>query len=252
MRGKVYIVGAGPGDPKLLTLKALEALRDCDVVLYDRLVNPDILLFLKPGTRTVYVGREAGDREEKHSFTLTLLEEFASGGYRVARLKGGDPFIFGRGAEEVLYLLERGIEVEVIPGISSCIAVPELAGIPLTLRGHSSAFAVVAGRKCGGEVDWSGFVRVDTLVILMGVGNRDCIAKELIKAGRSPQEPVVFVERGTCRDERVIFSTLEQVAEGIVQVNPPAVFVVGKVVEFARILKGFEEVVTCWSLMAEP
>ncbi len=245
MKGKVYIVGAGPGDPKLLTLKALEVLKNSDVVLYDRLVNPEILRLLKTGTRTIYVGKTKGEQEEKQEMILNLMEELVCEGYRVVRLKGGDPFVFGRGAEEVFYFLERNIEVEVVPGIPSCIAVPELAGIPLTFRGCSSAFAVVSGRKCKGEVQWSNYVNVDTLVILMGVENRDCIARELIKAGKSPEEPVAFVEKGTWKEERVIFSTLEKVAEGVVKVNPPAVFVIGKVVEIAKILKKSAEVVTC-------
>lgn len=245
MKGKVYIVGAGPGDPKLLTLKAFEALRNSDVVLYDRLVNPEILHLLRSGTKTIYVGKKRGEQEERQEMILSLIEEFVCEGYKVTRLKGGDPFVFGRGAEEVLYLLERDIEVEVVPGISSCIAVPELAGIPLTLRGCSSAFAVISGRKCRGEVEWSDYVKVDTLIILMGVGNRDCIARELIKAGRSPEEPVAFVEKGTWKEERVVFSTLGRVAEGLVEVNPPAVFVVGRVVEFAKILKKSLEAVAC-------
>ncbi len=245
MKGKVYIVGAGPGDPKLLTLKALEVLRGSDVVLYDRLVNPEILHLLRSGTKTIYVGKKEGEQEERQEMILNLMEEFVREGYKVTRLKGGDPFIFGRGAEEVLYLLERDIEVEVVPGISSCIAVPELAGIPLTLRGCSSAFAVVSGRRCRGEVRWSDYAKVDTLVILMGVGNRDCIARELIKAGRDPEELVAFVEKGTWKEERVIFSTLGSVAEGLVEVDPPAVFVVGRVVEFAKTLKKSREVVAC-------
>ncbi len=236
MKGKVYIVGAGPGDPKLLTLRALEVLQSSDVVLYDRLVNPEILEFLKPGTKSVYVGKEAGEQEEKQEFILGLMKELSLEGKKVARLKGGDPFVFGRGAEEALYLMGLGIDVEIIPGVSSCIAVPELSGIPLTMRGYSS-FAVVSGEKCMGEVNWSDYTNIETLVILMGVRNRECIASELIKAGRDPEEPVAFIEKGTWKDERFITSTLQAVAEGSVEINPPAVFLVGRVVEIANILK---------------
>jgi len=157
--GKLYLVGAGPGDPRLITLRAYEVLREADAVLYDRLVNPEILSYVKPSATVVYVGKEVGEQ-------------------------GGDPFIFGRGAEELIYFVKRGVEVEVVPGISSCIGVPELVGIPLTLRGCSSSFTVVAGND--EDTDWSVYRRVGTLVILMGIRNRRRIASELIKAGRDP------------------------------------------------------------------
>ncbi len=241
--GKLYIVGAGPGDPKLITLRAYEVLREADVVLYDRLVNPEILSYTKPSATALYVGKEVGEQHRKQKLIYRLTERYLAAGLKVVRLKGGDPFIFGRGAEELIYFVERGVEVEVVPGISSCTGVPELVGIPLTLRGCSSSFTVVAGND--ENADWSVYRKVGTLVILMGVRNRRRIATELIKAGRAPEEPVAFVEKGTWKEEKVIFSTLAEVAEGAVEVSPPALFVVGRVVEFAKTFRTLKEVVGC-------
>ncbi len=243
MRGKLYIVGAGPGDPGLLTLRAYELLRSADVVLYDRLVSPEILELVNPGAELVYVGKRIGEQERKQALIYRLVEKFLSQGRDVVRLKGGDPFIFGRGAEELLRFTDLGYEVEVVPGISSCIGVPELAGIPLTLRGCSSSFAVVAGNR--EDTDWSLYSGVDTLVILMGVTGRERIAKKLIESGRDPSEPVAFVEKGTWREERVVIATLRETAEGLVDVKPPAVFVVGRVVSFTHRLRKLKEVAAC-------
>lgn len=237
MKGKVYIIGAGPGDPKLLTLKAIEALEDSDIVLYDRLINPKILKYLKPKTKTIYVGKNLGEQQEKQDMILELLKELTDEGFKVARLKSGDPFILGRGAEEVLWLLELGVNVEVIPGVSSCTGVPTGALIPLTMRGYSSSFSVLSGSKCSGEINWESYTDVESLVILMGVKNRECIANELIKAGRNPEESVVFVEKGGWEEEKIIFSSLKEVSLGLVEVSSPAVFIIGKVVEVGKVLR---------------
>ncbi|WP_461831763.1 uroporphyrinogen-III C-methyltransferase, partial [Aquifex sp.] len=162
----------------------------------------------------------------------------------VVRLKGGDPFIFGRGGEEALFLERNGIPYELIPGVSSFYAVPEYGGIPLTFRGVSSSFAVVTGHETVGKrkyINWKSFKDIDTLVILMGVKNRKRIAKELIDAGRNPEEPVAFIEKGTTEEQRIILTTLKEVSEQPPEVNPPAVMVVGKVVNFHGILRDFNE-----------
>lgn len=242
--GKVYLVGAGPGDPELLTLKAVKILKEADVVLYDRLVNEEILSFTKGDCIKVYVGKEEGRHTLPQEEINRLLLRYARLYDRVVRLKGGDPFIFGRGGEEALFLARHGIPFEVVPGVSSFHSVPACAGIPLTLRGVSSSFAVVTGHEANGKrkaVDWRSFKDVDTLVVLMGVRNRGKIAKELIDAGRDPEEPVAFVERGTTEDQRVVLSTLKEVAEDPPEVYPPAVMVVGRVVEVHHIVKDFLE-----------
>ena len=170
--GTVFIVGAGPGDPELLTIKAARALERADVVLYDRLVASGILELIPAGAQRVYVGKGHGDQDLLQPEIMTRLEDFARQGLRVVRLKGGDPFVFGRGAEEWAYLRARGIQVEVVPGISSSLAVPALAGIPLTFRAVARAFAVVTGHRAidpdtGLAADWSDYIKVDTLVILI-------------------------------------------------------------------------------------
>ena len=231
-RGKLYLIGAGPGDPELLTLKAVRALQQSDVVLYDRLVDPGTLAFVKPGAECIYVGKLHGEQEQTQEEIFDLIRQHALSGKVVARLKGGDPMIFGRGAEEWVLALEHGIEVELIPGVSSAIAVPALAGIPLTYRGVSRSFAVITGHcHDAGSPEWSRYSGLDTLVVLMGAKNRVSVAQSLIAAGRRPDEPVAFVERGTTSREHVITATLGEVAEAGVAVQNPAVFVIGRVVE---------------------
>lgn len=226
--GKVYLMGAGPGDPELLTLKAARILAEADCVLYDRLVHPAVLDHCRPGARRVYVGKEHGEQERAQQRIFELLLDCARRYRTVVRLKGGDPLVFGRGAEEWAFLRGHGVEVELVPGVTSAVAVPGVAGIPLTFRGGSASFAVVTGRcRPGREQDWRRLGGVDTLVVLMGVSDRDAIARSLIAAGRSPEEPVAFVERGTTPQQRIVRSTLGQVADGSVAVNPPAVFVIG-------------------------
>ncbi len=242
--GKVYIVGAGPGDPELLTLKALKVLRLADVVLYDRLVNEEILDFVNERAKLVYVGKEDGKHTIPQEEINRLLVYYAQLYENVVRLKGGDPFIFGRGGEEAEFLSKFGISFEIVPGVSSFYAVPEYFGIPLTHREISSSFAVVTGHEAAGKqkkIDWKAFKDIETLVILMGVKNRQKIAKELIKAGRKEEEPVAFIEKGTTKEQRIVISTLKEVAENPPEVKPPAVFVVGEVVKLHNILKDFIE-----------
>jgi uroporphyrin-III C-methyltransferase len=229
--GKVYLIGAGPGDPDLLTIKAARAIEQCDVILYDRLVGPGVLAYARPGAELIYVGKHEGEQERVQGRIFSLISEHALAGKVVGRLKGGDPLVFGRGAEEWALALEQGIEVELIPGVTSAIGLPGLAGIPLTYRNISEAFVVITGHcQQGLTQEWPKYAAIDTLVILMGVKNRVYIAQSLIAAGRDPDEPVAFIERGASADERVIESDLHSVAEGHVAIENPAVFVIGCVV----------------------
>jgi uroporphyrin-III C-methyltransferase len=230
--GKVWLIGAGPGDPELLTVKAMRALQSAEVIIHDRLVSDQILSLASPDAELLYAGKVQGQQEEIQEFIFRMLIDYAKSGKRVVRLKGGDPLVFGRGAEEWQKLREAGVDVEIVPGISSAVAVPGLAGVPVTYRGVADGFAVITGhlRAEGQEVDWSKYARVDTLVILMGVATRVTIASELIRHGRPAHQPVAFIERGSTDRERVVVATLQQVADGQVEVANPAVFVAGEVV----------------------
>lgn len=242
IRGKLYLIGAGPGDPDLLTLKAARILGECDVVLYDRLVSQAVLRLARPDAELVYVGKHEGQQDCGQARIFDLIRDRADAGRTVARLKGGDPLIFGRGAEEWRVALEHGIEVELIPGISSALAVPGLAGIPLTYRGVAQSFAVVTAHCREGQTqNWSSYAGIDTVVVLMGVANRRFIAQSLIAAGRSADEPVAFIERGTLPEERVVESSLGAVAAGAVEVQSPAVLVIGQVVTLRRVLNALSQ-----------
>lgn len=241
--GKVYLIGAGPGDPELLTVKAYKLLQSADIILYDRLVNSEILFLAKPTCELIYVGKEDGKHiieQEKINF---LLYDYAKSKDIVIRLKGGDPFVFGRGGEEAEFLAKRGIPFEIVPGITSAISVPAYAGVPVTHRGIASSFAVITGHGHKGkfpDIDWKSLVGIDTLIFLMGVANRDKIAKNLIKAGREPNEPVIFIEKGTTKEQKSIVSTLKKVAEGKIKVYSPAIFLIGKVVNLRKNINWFE------------
>ena len=235
--GKVFLVGAGPGDPDLLTLKAARILKNCDVVLYDRLVSPAILELVHPDAELIYVGKHEGEQERVQTRIFDLLRKYASEGKIVVRLKGGDPLVFGRGAEEWAVALEHGVEVELVPGITSAISVPGLAGIPLTFRDVSQGFAVITGHcKEGLALNWRAYAEIDTLVVLMGVKNRAFIAQSLIAAGRAADEPIAFVERGGTPQQTVVIACLRDVASGEVAVQNPAVFVIGQAVKLRETL----------------
>jgi uroporphyrin-III C-methyltransferase len=238
--GIVYLVGAGPGDPRLMTLRGAEVLRQADVVVYDRLAAP-ALLDLAPGrAERIYAGKEPGaptiDQEEINA----LLVSRARSGAVVVRLKGGDPFVFGRGGEEALACVHAGVPFEVVPGVSSATAVAAYAGIPLTHRGVASSFAVVtASTAPGREVDLQRVsAAVDTLVVLMAAGKLEQVCAALIAGGRPPAEPAAVIERGTTLDQRTVVSTLRALlataaAEAI---ESPAVLVVGNVVDLAKLI----------------
>lgn len=228
----IYLIGAGPGRADLLTLRAARLLAQADVVLYDRLVSPEVLSLVSPGALLRAVGKEEGRQEEIQSEIHELLDHYASTLPRdrvIIRLKGGDPMIFGRGAEEWFDLSSRGHDVELVPGISSSIAVPSLAGIPPTFRGLATGFAVLTGHTRDGFPEvLARYAQVDTLIILMGVKHRARISETLIAAGRSPSEPAAFIENGTTPRERVIETTLADL--GRCDVSSPAVLIIGSVV----------------------
>jgi uroporphyrin-III C-methyltransferase len=226
-RAKVYLVGAGPGDPDLLTVKALKLLQLAE----DRLVSLEILQLIRPGAKLIYVGKEFGEQASIQEYIYQELLTHIDCADIIIRLKSGDPLIFGRGGEELDFLAERGIEAEVVPGISSATAAPALAGVPLTHRGVASSFAVVAGhRQSVTELDWSAYSGVDTLVVLMGIEYRDMIAGSLIDKGRPASQPVLFIENASTIRERLVESTLGEVARDRVAVESPAVFIIGEVV----------------------
>lgn len=243
MTGKVYIAGAGPGDPELLTLKVVRLIRNTDVIFYDRLVNPEVLGYARPGCELLYVGKREGMHTVAQKDINRLLVAYARQGKSVLRLKGGDPFVFGRGGEEALYLADSGIPFEIVPGISSLAAVPAYAGIPVTHRGVASTFAVVTGHDAPGVgkgVDWGSLSGIDTLVFFMGVSNSVEIARELLRIGRPPEELVAFIERGTTSDQRVLTTTLGEVADKKPEVSPPAIFLVGEVIGLREALRWFD------------
>lgn len=239
--GFVRIVGAGPGDPSLITVKGKEAVAAADVVVYDRLVNPELIA----GKEAVYAGKSPGSHSAPQEEINELLIHLAREGKRVVRLKGGDPFVFGRGAEEAEALAAAGIRFEVIPAPSSAVAAPAAAGIPVTDRRHSSSVAVVTGH-CGssGDVDWRSLARgAETIVILMGMRNIEHIAGELIAGGLSPRTPAAIIENGTLPSQRVLVTDLrsmsvEAQAQGFAA---PAVMVVGEVVRLRQRLAATAE-----------
>jgi uroporphyrin-III C-methyltransferase len=241
--GKVYLVGAGPGDPGLITVRGLDLLRSADVIVYDRLVNPALLEQAPAAALRIFAGKATGFHSLPQEEINRLLIDHAGQGRRVIRLKGGDPFVFGRGGEEAEALAAAGIPFEVVPGVSSAVAVPAYAGIPLTHRRLSSSFAVITGHetcKDGASVDWSGLATaVDTLVILMGLKNLPRIAAELIAHGRAPETPVALVRWGTTERHETIEGTLADIVEKARPLRPPVVIVVGEVVELRRRLDWF-------------
>lgn len=244
--GKVYIIGAGPGDAGLITLKAVECLRLADVVVYDNLVNEELLKYAPANARFIYAGKKGGDHTLSQDKINELLSKEALDGNTVARLKGGDPFIFGRGGEEAEALIERGVPFEVIPGVTSAIAVPAYAGIPLTHRGLTSTVAFITGHedptKDKSDIDWQALVGIGTLVFLMGVKNLGLITEALISRGRLPDTPAALIHRGTTSRQQVITGTLSTIVDRS-QANhfkPPAILVVGQVVDLRDTLRWFD------------
>jgi len=234
--GKVYLVGAGPGDPGLLTVTAARVLGRADVVVYDHLVADAILDRLPTTVERVYAGKEAGLHTMNQDVINAILEERARRGQIVVRLKGGDPFVFGRGGEEAEYLAERGIPFEVVPGVSSVFAVPAFAGIPVTHRTMAASVAVVTARAGpAGElpsIDWERLAGADTMIILMGVASLDHVVRVLVDNGRAAMTPVAAIRWGSTAQQRTIVGTLETIAARVreAELRAPAILVVGGVV----------------------
>jgi uroporphyrin-III C-methyltransferase len=246
-RGFVSIVGAGPGDPDLLTVKALKRLQGADVVAYDRLVNPAILRACPPEARLIYVGKHGpcSTSWSQEAINVLLVQE-ASAGNTVVRLKGGDPFVFGRGGEEALALKEAGLPFEIIPGISSAIAAPAYAGIPVTHRGLATSVTIVTGHedptKDGSSLDWAALAKgADTLVILMGLGRLEGIVEELIRHGRAADTPAVAVQSGTTLEQQTVVATLGTLPQAVrnARLKAPAALVIGEVVSLRENLAWF-------------
>jgi uroporphyrin-III C-methyltransferase len=248
MAGKVYLIGAGPGDPGLITVKGREVLAVCDAVVYDNLISKEVLVFVRPEAEKIFVGKQAGVYTLPQEEINQLLVDKAREGKIVARLKGGDPFIFGRGGEEAEAVVAAGLDWEVIPGVSSGHAVPAYAGIPLTHRLYGSTVAFVTGQKSTtqekSEIAWEKIATgIDTLVFFMGVTSLPEIAENLIAHGRDPKTPVALIRWGTFPTQQTYIGTLETITEIVRErkLNPPAIIVVGKVVALAEKLSWFEE-----------
>ena len=237
--GRVCLVGAGPGDPGLLTVPALERLREAEVVVYDRLVNPALLDEAPPDALRIFAGKRVGSHCTAQAAINAILIHHAAAGRFVVRLKGGDPFVFGRGGEEALALAKAGIAFEVVPGVSSAIAVPAYAGIPVTHRVIASSFAVLTGHedpsKDGDAVDWRALATaVDTLVVLMAVSSFPRIVDALLANGRQPGTPVALIRWGTTEAQEVRVGTLADIVERARGLEPPVVAVIGEVVHLRK------------------
>src|SRR3989339_1552524 len=246
-KSKVYLTGAGPGDPGLITLKAIECLKKAKVVIYDRLVNPELLKYAPQDAEILYAGKAS----KKHSLTQDeinrLIVKKAKEGKTVVRLKGGDPFLFGRGAEEALELAKNKIPFEVIPGVSSAIAVPAYAGIPLTHREFTSSVGIFTGHedpaKENSRIDWEKIsTGLGTLVFLMGVENLESIVKNLLKSGRSPSSPCALIQNGTLPKQKTVSTTLDKIikAARAFRFQPPSILIVGEVVSLRKKLNWLE------------
>jgi uroporphyrin-III C-methyltransferase len=240
MTGKVFIVGAGPGDPKLITLKAVESIKSADVVLYDRLVSKKIVAMIPKRAEKMYVGRDVGDDYKHQDTTNDLMVKLAKKNKNVVRLKGGDPFIFGRGGEEAEFLRQHKIKYEIIPGITSGIGSAEYSGIPLTHREYASSVVFVTGhedaKKKEGVVEWKKLAKaVDTIVIMMGLSRLEIISKKLISGGLSKNTPVAVIQNGTTDEHKMIKGTLSNISKKVTEakIRPPSIIIVGKVVNLS-------------------
>jgi uroporphyrinogen III methyltransferase/synthase len=245
--GRVWLIGAGPGDPGLMTVAGVAALAEAEVVVYDRLVNARLLELAPSSAERIFVGKEAGAHALRQEEINALLVEKARQGKRVARLKGGDPYVFGRGGEEAEALAAAGVPFEVVPGVSSAVAVPAYAGIPVTHRGLASSFAVITGHEDPAKpetaIDWPKLATaVDTLVFLMGAATLPQIVEKLVEHGRAAATPVAVIRWGTTPAQQVVTGTLADIARRVkeARLQPPAVTVVGEVVRLRETLRWFD------------
>lgn len=237
--GKVWLVGAGPGDPELLTLKAARLIGEADAIVYDNLVGPGIIDLAKPGAERIYAGKKAADHSLPQPEINALLVQLAQQGKMVVRLKGGDPFIFGRGGEEMQALQAAGLASEVVPGVTAAAGCAASAGFPLTHREHAQSLVCVTGhRQYGGEIiDWPALSRPgQTVVFYMGIARAAEITAQLIAHGLSGETPVAVIRHGTLPDQQTLIATLADLPERIVEsgIKPPALIIVGQVVSLHR------------------
>lgn len=241
--GTVYLVGAGPGDPDLITVKGLNLLRVADVVVYDRLVHPELLDRTRPGAERIYVGKKPGERSRPQEETNRILVDKARLGRSVVRLKGGDPFVFGRGGEECLALAAAGVPFQVVPGITSPLSAPSAAGIPVTHRGISCSFTVVTGHSCaaGDDPDWAALARAGTLIVLMGLRRLGKIANRLIASGSDPETPAAVIASATTGDQETVVGELRTIGARSRHLDPPATVIIGEVVALRPWVAWFDE-----------
>ncbi|GGD32146.1 hypothetical protein GCM10012288_02600 [Malaciobacter pacificus] len=241
----VYLTGAGPGDIELMTVKALRVVQNADVIIYDRLANSDILKEAKDGVELIFVGKEKGNHRVPQDEINEIIYQCSLKYENVVRLKGGDPFVFGRGGEEALYLRQRGVEFEIIPGVTSAISVPAYAGIPITHRGITPSFRVVTGHRKSSDniaqINWKSFIEDETIVFLMGLHNIELIVTNLLKVGKDKNYPCAIISNGTTKNQKVITGTLENIVEKSKEAVSPAIIIVGEVVNLRDELKWFDK-----------
>ncbi len=246
MSGKAYLVGAGPGNPDLITVRGLKLLQQAEVVIYDRLIAMELLQQARPDAELIFAGKEQGKHIVPQQKINALLVARVRAGKMVVRLKGGDPFVFGRGGEEALALADAGLPFEIVPGVSAAIAAPAYAGIPVTHRGVARSFAVITGHHASGlpkiDTDWHVFSNIPTLVILMGVKRIQHIVDELLAAGRPPDTPAMVVQSGAMQTQKTVRTTLASLPQAMTEtgITSPAVIVIGEVVKLAERLSWFE------------
>ena len=241
MTGKVFLVGAGPGDPSLITLRAVELIKKADVVLYDRLVSKKIISMIPKKTKSFYVGRVVGDDYKHQDDTNELMVKYAKMKRRVVRLKGGDPTIFGRGGEEAEYLKKHKIQFEIVPGVTSGIGSATYAGIPLTHRKFASSVVFVTGHedseKKKEDVRWKKLAKsTDTIVVMMGLARISKICKQLSEGGMEKNTPVAVIQDGTTSKQKMITGTISNIAQKVKQskIKPPSIIIIGKVVSLSK------------------
>lgn len=232
---KVYLTGAGPGDIELLTLKALRVIQKADVIIYDKLVNCEILKMVKNECQFIFVGKESGNHTLPQEEINETIYQCALKYENVVRLKGGDPFVFGRGGEEAIYLHQRNISFEIIPGISSSIAVAAYGGIPVTHRGITTSFRVVTGHETPNkkisQMQWESFLNDETIIFLMGLHNIQLISSKLISLGKRKDYPCAVISNGTTPQQKVVVGTLEDITQKAKNLSTPAVIIIGEVVK---------------------
>jgi len=246
-KGRITLVGAGPGDPDLITVKGLRALQRADVVVYDRLVNPELLESAPSGAERIYVGKRGGHYTFPQAKINALMVERARRGAHVVRLKGGDPFLYGRGGEEVLYARKHAVPCLVVPGVSAALAAPASAGIPVTHRGVSSTVAILSGHQATdapNPVNWNGISRAaETVIVMMPLVNLRHVVGHLVSEGRPLGTPAAVIQAGTCPEQKAVVSTLKELVADVDRagLTSPATLVVGEVVALASRIQGLEE-----------